>query len=141
MLSIHPFFQFLAALLGLYVLSLGAVRFRVSHLKGKGVFKWKRHVILGGLTLTVWLAGLILGMLLVYVYWRGVLISGHGKLGLIMAPFIVFGLGSGLFMNRWKKKRTALPVLHGAVNLIVLALALIQVFTGYIFYSTYVLGR
>jgi uncharacterized membrane protein len=58
-----------------------------------------------------------------------------------MTPFIIFGAASGLYMNRKKKKRKALPIIHGLSNLVILILALTQVATGWRVYMQFVLGR
>ena len=56
---------------------------------------------------------------MVYFYWRGFLITGgHGKVALVMAPLILFGFASGLYMNIKKKQRRVLPLLHGMNNLV-----------------------
>jgi len=141
-LAIHPVFQFLAILLVLYVLLLGLARFRSLHLKQKTTFKWKRHVTLGTTAYLVLLFGLSAGLSLVYFYWQKFLLTGlHGKIGLIMAPIILFGLITGHYMNRVKRKRAWLPLLHGLSNLTALILALIQVVTGMMVYNAYVLGN
>jgi len=134
--------QFLATLLALYVFTLGLARFRFLHLKQKTAFKWTRHVTLGTIALLVWLFGLFAGLGMVYFYWHKFLLTGlHGKIGLIMLSFILFGLISGHYMNRVKKKRTWLPLLHGLGNLTTLILALIQVTGGVMVYNSYVLGN
>lgn len=141
MLSIHPIIQFSATCLGLYVFYLGVQRFRVLHLKQKVKFNWNRHVFLGKIVMATWLAGTLGGVVVVYMAWQGFLLTGiHGEVALGMLPIILFGLFSGLHMNRKKKKRTLLPLLHGLVNLIVLVLALYQILTGWLVYSDYVLG-
>ena len=128
MLFIHPIIQFMAALLALYVLYLGVQRFRFLHLRHKTIFKWKLHVVLGEISLGVWLVGMLTGFVMVYIYWHGVLITGiHGKTALVMVPFIIFGLFSGMHMNRKKRKRRLLPIIHALNNLFVLILASIQV--------------
>ena len=137
LLLIHPIIQFMAALLALYVLYLGAQRFRYLHLHQKTAFKWKQHVILGEISLGAWLAGMMTGFVMVYIYWHGVLITGiHGKSALVMLPFIIFGLLSGLHMDRKKKKRRLLPAIHALNNLFVLILAFIQVANGWPFFRT-----
>ena len=96
---------------------------------------------MGEVALVAWLAGVLGGMTVVKYYWYGFLITGtHGRVALIMVPFIIFGLVSGLYMNRNKKERRALPLIHGLNNLIVLVLALAQVVTGWGVYRTFVLG-
>ena len=140
-LFIHPVIQFLSILLALYVFYLGLQRFRFLHLHQKVVFRWKRHLVLGEIALVALLAGMLGGMAMVYVYWRGVIMTGiHGKVGLVLVPFILFGLLSGLYMNREKKQRRILALIHGLNNLVVLILALTQVVSGSWVYRAYVLG-
>ena len=77
---------------------------------------------------------------MVYFYWHGFLMTGfHGRVALVMTPFIIFGITSGLYMNRNKKKRTALPMIHGLSNLILLIFALTQIITGWRVYVQFVL--
>ena len=142
MLFIHPIIQSSAILLSLYVLYLGVQRFRFLHLSKKAVFRWKRHVALGETALGALLAGMVGGMTMVYFYWHGFLITGtHGKVALVMVPFIIFGLASGLHMNRKKTKGRLLPFLHGLNNLALLILAMTQLVSGYRIYTAFVLGE
>ena len=141
MLVIHPIIQLSALLLALYVFYLGIQRFRFFHLHQKAVFRWKRHVALGEIALGVLLAGMLAGMMMVYVNWHGFIITGiHGKVGLLMAPFIVFGLVSGVYMNHKKKNRRSITFIHGLNNLVVLIMALSQVISGSWVYRAFVLG-
>ena len=140
-LVIHPTIQFSAILLALYVFYLGLHRFRFLHLHQKAVFQWRRHVVLGEIAMGVLLAGMLGGMAMVYVYWHGFLITGiHGKVGLATVPFILFGLGSGLYMNRGKKQRRILAFVHGLNNLFVLLMAMSQIVSGWWLYKAFVLG-
>lgn len=142
MLSIHPIIQLVATCLGLYVLYLGFQRFRSLHLKQKVKFIWKRHVLLGKIVMITWLAGMMGGASMAYITWHGFLVTGtHGKVALVILPLILFGLLSGLYMNRKKKKHTFLPLAHGLVNLTILILALYQISTGLWVYNVYVLGN
>ena len=142
MLVIHPIIQCSAIILALYAFSLGVQRFRSLHLKQKTVFQWKRHAILGQIALGAWLAGMLGGMTIVYLYWHGFLITGtHARVAMFMAPLIIFGLSSGLYMDRNKKQRKILPTLHGLNNFILLILALTQIITGWGVYHTFVLGN
>ena len=142
MLSIHPIIQLSATCLGLYVFYLGVQRFRSLHLKQKVKFNWKRHVFLGKIVMATWLAGILGGVSIAYMTWHGFLVTGiHGKVALVILPLILFGLFSGLHMNRMKKKRTFLPFVHGFVNLTILVLALYQISTGWWVYNVYVLGN
>ena len=142
MLAFHPIVQLLAILLALYVFCLGVQRFRFLHLHRKTAFKWKRHVVLGEIALGTLFFGMFGGMTTVYLYWRGYFITGgHGKTALVIAPLIFFGFASGLYMNIKKKQRRILPLLHGMNNVIVLILALTQIYSGWWVYRTFVLGE
>ena len=141
MLVIHPLVQFFAMLLALYVFYLGLQRFRLLHLHQRVVFRWKRHVALGEIALGVLLAGMLGGMAMVYAYWHRVIMTGiHAKIALVMVPFMIFGLVSGLYMNRKKKQRRILPFIHGLNNLAVLVMALSQIVSGSWVYRAFVLG-
>jgi len=71
------------------------------------------------------------GLAMVYVYWHGFLITGiHGKVALVMVPFIIFGLASGLYMNHKKKNRKLLIFIHGLNNFVLLIMVLSQVISG-----------
>ena len=98
-------------------------------------------MVLGKIALGALLAGVLAGMTVVYVYWHGFLITGtHGKVALVMVPFILFGLFSGLYMNRKRRHRRLLPLVHGLNNLILLFFALTQLVSGWWVYRTFVLG-
>lgn len=141
MLVFHPINQSLAILLVVYVFYLGLQRFRFLHLHQRAVFRWKRHVVLGVIALAVLLAGMLVGMAVVYMYWRQFIIMGvHAKVALMMVPFIVFGLGSGLYMNHRKKNPRLFIFIHGLNNLVVLIFALSQVVSGLWIYKTLVSG-
>ncbi len=141
MLSVHPVIQGSATLLALYVFFLGVQRFRFLHLDQGVAFKLKRLVLLGKIALGVWLVGTVGGMTMVYFYWYGFFMTGtHGKVALVMVPFIIFGFASGQYMNHYKKKRKALPLIHGLSNLVLLILSLTQVVSGWWVYRVFVLG-
>jgi hypothetical protein len=48
-----------------------------------------------------------------------------------MLPLIVFGMTSGVYMDKKKARRTLLPLLHGSCNLILLIMAFLQIRTGW----------
>lgn len=77
------------------------------------------------------LAGALGGVLMGRVYLGARLDSGAHALGALLLPFIAFGLGSGLWMQRRPKPRRWLPALHGLANLLVLLLALAQATSGH----------
>lgn len=141
MLILHPIFQCVATLVALYVLYLGLGRFGSLHLKRKTAFRWKRHVTLGYVSLGTWLVGMAAGATMAYLYWHGFFITGtHGRVALVMLPFVVFGLVSGLYMARNKQKRKALPLIHGLNNLVAVILAFTQVKSGWWVYNVFVQG-
>ncbi|MBI4798756.1 MAG: DUF4079 family protein [Desulfarculus sp.] len=129
---IHPVVEVIGLLLSLYVLMLGWRRFGTLHLARAGLtFAWKRHVSLGRLTFALWLGGLVLGLGASWWTWKVVFITdGHYQVGLAMVPLMVFGLVSGLVMDRQKARRRVLPLAHGLGNLVLVALALVQLATG-----------
>ena len=141
MFLIHPIFQSVGILIVLYVMKLGIPRFRMVHLKQKSRFNWKQHVRFGIIATTIWLIGIFGGLYIVKISWYGLLITGyHAKSGLLMIPFILFAIGSGLYMDRKKQKRQVLPLIHAICNTVMLCLALSQIYTGVGVYRTYVLG-
>lgn len=52
---------------------------------------------------------------------------------------MLFGLASGLVLDRRKARRTVLPLVHGLANLVLLILALVQVWTGFHVLKVFVL--
>ncbi|RUM44267.1 MAG: DUF4079 domain-containing protein [Desulfocapsa sp.] len=142
MLILHPLIQLLATLVAFYVLLLGVGRFRRLHLQQKTAFNWQRHVRLGTVVLLVWLSGLFLGLLMVKLYWHGLLITGdHGKRAFIILPLILVGLVSGWYMHKRKKKRIVLPLIHGSVNVILLIIVTMHAFSGWQVYDAFILGN
>ena len=142
MLSFHPIIQMSATVLCLYVLVLGAARFRRLHLKQKIIFKWQHHVKLGTTALLILLFGDFFGLLMVKISWHGFLITGnHGRRLFFILPLILAGLLSGWYMHKRKKKRVILPLIHGSVNVLLVVLLLFQAFSGWQVYNAYVLGN
>ncbi len=141
MFLIHPIFQSVGILVALYVMKLGISRFRMVQLKQKTHFNWKQHVRFGMIAITIWLIGIFGGLYTVKTSWHGMLITGyHAKTGLLMIPFILFAIGSGLYMDKKKKGRKVLPLIHAICNIVMLFLALSQIYTGIGVYRTYVFG-
>jgi hypothetical protein len=98
-------------------------------------------VALGETALGILLAGMVGGIAVVYITWHGLFITGiHGMVALVMAPFIIFGLVSGLHMNHTKRKRRILPFVHGLNNLVVLVMAISQIISGSWVYKVFVVG-
>ncbi|MDY6855895.1 MAG: DUF4079 domain-containing protein [Thermodesulfobacteriota bacterium] len=141
MFFIHPIFQSVGILIAFFALNLGISRFRMIHLKHKTRFNWKQHVRLGIIATSIWLIGIFGGLYIVKTSWHSFMITGmHAKIGLLMVPFIVFALGTGIYIDRKKKKRTLLPLVHAIFNTVMLFLALLQIYTGVGVYRTYILG-
>ncbi|SKA83518.1 hypothetical protein SAMN02745704_01658 [Paucidesulfovibrio gracilis DSM 16080] len=132
MLWFHPIFSALVLLLALYVLALGWVRFRVNHLGGRGVFPWKRHVLLGKVVYAAWTLSFLGGAAMVRIHWPAFFLKGaHTMGGFVMLALMGIGLVTGLIMDRQKAKRRALPLLHALVNVLLLATAGYQAWTGW----------
>lgn len=139
MLFIHPIIQLFSLLLGAYTLYLGLQRTLSLHFSMKVPFHWRRHVIIGTMALLMLAAGMAGGMGIVYGYWRGFLITGaHGRIALAAIPFILLGLGTGVYMSRVKKGRRVLPLIHGINNLILMILGIAQIVTGWSVYVNFV---
>lgn len=131
MLWAHPVIEALATLLALFVLVLAMPRIMRNHFGGSAPFAWKRHVTLGMLCILLWFGGMVGGVLTTYQAWPSVFFTGaHYKTALIMLPFMAFGFISGVILDRKKKRRTLLPVLHGICNLALFAMAVWQAITG-----------
>ncbi len=142
MFLIHPILQFVGLVCAIYVWYLGIQRFRTQHLGHKKIrFQWKRHVRFGLIAAAIWLVGTGVALYVVKTSWHAFFVTGfHGKLGLIIVVFILFAVGSGIYMDRKKKKRKRLPLVHGIANTVMLLLALIQLYTGIWVYQTFVSG-
>jgi len=135
-LLLHGLIQCLTVPFAFYVLYLGLKRFGSLHLGRHEAFAWKRHVVIGIIVLSVLLIGALSGMALVYLRWNIYLVTLHGRIGVVMIPFILFALISGLYMDQRKMRRIALPLIHGVSNLVLVLLLLSQVVTGWIFLSS-----
>ncbi len=142
MLLIHPLMQLTATFLVLVVLQQGVQRFRFQHLKQKAAFAWKWHVYLGSCVIAIWSAGFVGGLMLVRNYWYAVFITGvHGKVGVAMLPFMLVAIVSGWTMHRMKRRRKVLPLIHGANNLVLVLLALFQLYSGWGVLNAFVWGN
>lgn len=131
MLWVHPFCQAAAILLGCYVFYLGSARFASVSLGRRAPFPWKRHVALGKAALYLWIYGAAVGGAAAWIQWRAVGVTGgHFWLGLAAVGLALFGYWSGARMDTHKKRRKALPLIHGANNLLLLLLSVISAITG-----------
>ena len=142
MLLIHPLTQLTATVLVLLVLQQCIQRFRSQHLKQKAGFKWKRHVYLGTCVMALWSAGFVGGLAVVRNYWYAIFITGmHAKVGMAMLPFMLIGTLSGWIMHRRKQRRKVLPLIHGVNNLVLVLLALFQIYNGWQVLNAFVWGN
>jgi hypothetical protein len=142
MLLIHPIIQLTATLLALLVLQQGIQRFRSQHLKKKAVFKWKQHVYLGTGVMVLWSVGFVGGLAVVRNYWYAMFITGtHARVGIVMLAFMLIGLVSGWIMHGRKQRRKVLPLIHGVNNLVLVLLALFQVYNGWQVLNAFVWGK
>jgi hypothetical protein len=77
-------------------------------------------------------------------FWFGcaVFITGiHGKVGVAMLPFMQVGIVSGWIMHRRKQRRKVLPLIHGVNNLVLILLALVQIYSGWQVLTVFVWGK
>jgi Protein of unknown function (DUF4079) len=141
MFIIHPIFQSVGILIAIYVTKLGISRFRMVHLNQNTGFNWKQHVHLGIIAAVIWLMGIFGGLYIVQTNWGGWAITGpHAQIGLLMILFILFAIGSGLYMDKKKRKRKVLPLVHAICNSVMMLLAFLEIYTGIIVYREFVLG-
>jgi hypothetical protein len=138
-LSIHPIAQFAAILIAFYAAYLGLQRARSLHF-GKSVrFLRERHVITGGIGLISMLGGIAAGGIMVNRYLLSPDLGLHEPVAMIILPLGLFGLFSGFFLYLNPRQRRILPAIHAINNLVILALALLQIVTGIAVYLRYVL--
>lgn len=127
----HPVMMGAAILLALATLRMGVQRFRFNTLGHKVRFEWKTHTRYGYTVFFVWLAGMAAGSILVKVQWGQFGATGlHRVVAYYMFALILFGLGTGYLMDRFKKQRKWLPLLHGLGNTVLVLLSLWQIQTG-----------
>ncbi|AAS96287.1 DUF4079 family protein [Nitratidesulfovibrio vulgaris] len=131
MLWSHPLVQVIALVLSVPAVLFGWKRFLAVHCGQKCVFPWKQHVRWGTYAIALWLGGGLLGSLLVWFYWRNLFLTGvHAYVGLVMLPLCVIGYMTGYRLDKEKRRRKWLPLVHGVNNLVLVALALWQLWTG-----------
>ena len=142
LLTLHPVLQGAGLYLFLHALYLGMQRFGQQHLGRKIVFRWQHHVIIGSLSLFLLASGALLGLLVSRYQWQAIFVTGrHGYAVLLLFPFIIVTLGSGLYLHLHKKHSRILPLLHGINNAVLFFLLLYQTVTGWQVYQSLVLGN
>jgi len=141
MLLVHPVVQLAGIILALAAFGYGVQRFRSLHLNQKVPFPWKKHVLLGEAALATLIVGTGIGLAMTRYHWGQFLMTlGHGKIGLLILPLLVFGFVSGLILDRKKPRGKFLKVLHGLNNTLILILALNQLRTGIQIYLMFTKG-
>lgn len=127
---LHPLMQVIAVLIGLWAMWQGWKRVAMQQGK-KIIFPWRQHVRLGALALILWTLG-ALGFYVTLDLFGSTHITGlHADLAWYIILLSLFGLATGYVMDRYKKKRKWLPIVHGVANVVLLALVLMECWTGY----------
>ena len=129
LLWMHPLMQVCAAVLGVWAMWQGLKR--VAMLLGKKtLFPWKQHVKLGTLALVLWILG-ALGFYVTLDLFGSTHITGlHAELAWPIIGLAILGLITGYIMNRYKKKRKILPLIHGTINVLLIILVAVECYTG-----------
>ncbi len=141
MLWIHPVFQALVTLGAFYVFYLGLQRFRSAHLGHRVPFDWKSHVFYGRLVIIGWLLGLVMGKIAVNQELGTMgIFADHNQGAMVMTPLMLIAYVSGTYMDRHKKKRKGLPLVHAGNNVLLLGVALYQMYTGWIVVTNFLLN-
>ena len=132
-LWVHPVMQSVAVLIGLLAMWQGWKR--VQMLRGrKVIFPWRTHVRLGTLLGT---AGAF-GFYVTHSLFGATHITGiHAVLAWPIIALSVLGLITGGIMNKYKKKRFWLPLIHGVGNTILIVLVLYECWTGLELYDAF----
>lgn len=131
LLWMHPIVQCAAVLLGVYAMWQGWKRVEMTVFGKKIIFPWKSHVHVGTLAMVLWLLG-GLGFYTTHSIFGETHITGeHAKVAWIIFAFCAFGLINGYIMNKYKKKRKWLPLVHGIANAILLLLVFFECYTGF----------
>jgi hypothetical protein len=131
LLWIHPIVQTLTALLALYVLRLGLSRFASRHLGKRSVFQWNRHVMRGKVVVAVWALGALGGLGMTYLTYGKVFTESlHFRIGIIIPLVLLVTWLTGTRLDRRRDQSNILHVVHLVNNVLLLALAAVQVVTG-----------
>jgi len=131
MIYFHPALMLLVLAVACLALRQGLIRFASVRLGRKAMFLWKQHVLLGQLALAGMLLGLATGFATTWLAWSAPWSTGlHGKVALAIAALSVFGLVSGVWLDRAKKPGTRLGLMHAMGNSLAVLLAFFQLYSG-----------
>lgn len=137
LLVLHPIIQGFAVLLGIYAMWQGWKRVEMTVLKKKIIFPWRSHVHCGTIAMILWLLG-GLGFYTTHSIFGETHITGsYAHLAWVIFAFCIFGLANGYIMDKYKKKRTWLPAVHGVANAILLVLVFYECYTGFELLDTF----
>ncbi len=132
LLYAHPVIQLAATALALWALALGWQRVRSLHLGQKASFKRSLHVKVGAAALIIFPLGFLGGLYMAWSHWHRVFVTDdHAWIGLAVALLSLWGLASGWVLKSRPAPRKLLPALHGAGNLVLAVLAVVQIFEGF----------
>lgn len=127
---LHPLMQGLAVMLGIRAMWQGSMRARMLYWHQRILFAWKQHVRLGTWALLLWSLG-ALGFYVTHDLFGATHVTGiHAEIFWPVLGLSVFGLASGLYMDRYKRKRFWLPLVHGLANVVLLILVFVECWTG-----------
>lgn len=128
---IHPVLQLVATAMAAYALWLAWPRVLRNHLGRRTTFAWNEHVRWGKWAHILWMAGTVIGVAVVARAWGGSGATGnHYWIGQLIMPCIAAGYITGSVMDRDKKPRRYLPLVHGVCNVLALTIAVVQIGTG-----------
>lgn len=131
LLWLHPVMQVFALFLGLFAMWQGAQRVAMNYFKKKMIFPWKSHVRWGSLAMILWIAGAF-GFYVTHAVFGETHITGaHAELAWVIIVLCLVGLFTGAVMDRRKKRRFWLPIVHGCLNVLLLVLVLYECYLGY----------
>ena len=127
---LHIFMQVSALVLGIIAMRQGVQRVSQSHFKKKILFPWKQHVRWGRYAMLLWLAG-ALGFYVTHSMFGATHMTGsHANVAWGVMALCVGGLISGEMMDRKKKRRFWIPVIHGVLNVLLIILVFFELWTG-----------
>lgn len=128
---IHPVLQLVATAMAAYALYLAWPRVLRNHFGKRTSFAWAEHGKWGKYAHILWMLGLVGGTALVARHWGSSGATGdHYWIAQLIMPCIAGGYITGTIMDRDKKPRKYMPLVHGVLNVLALTIAGFQIFTG-----------
>lgn len=127
----HPVIQILALILGCFAMYQGWRRVQMNYMKKRVIFNWKSHVRWGTLCLCLWIFGAFGFYITLSIFGATHITGVHAELAWYILALCVAGLCTGIIMDRKKRKRFWLPIIHGIINVALLILVIWECWTGY----------